>query len=269
MPSALLVATAIIYAILIQPISYCTWKHGKPGLLGFMVVLTFCVIRIVGSVLQIGDEKSGTTTTATLVIANIGLSPMILGVAGILHEARTIRDPTINIKIEWAKLLKTVVLSLPYVLLRTLYSVIVTFSPNTNFKNNTAAKDEEYPGEKEDRRSGTRDSCDTPRISVIGYVLEAIDTTAELNMGKAEGDICKVQEVRDSGAIFQMLYMSVNAQHFVVKYFVKFSRQSSPEFEDADPLRGDVLSGAQPLPAQPSFFNNTPRRMQIALGAAL
>lgn len=87
MTSALLVATLVIYAIFIQPILYCLWKHGGPGLLGWLALQVFCAIRIVGSALQIQDEKSGTGSTSTLVIANIGLSPMILGVVGVLHEA--------------------------------------------------------------------------------------------------------------------------------------------------------------------------------------
>ena len=87
MPSALLVTTLIIYAVLIQPILYCVWKHGARGLLGWLVIQIFCVIRILGSVLQIREEKTGSDITATLVIANFGLSPMLLGVAGVLHEA--------------------------------------------------------------------------------------------------------------------------------------------------------------------------------------
>jgi hypothetical protein len=87
MPSALLVATLIIYAVLIQPIFYCIWKHGARGLLGWLVIQIFCVIRIIGSVLQIREEKTGSAVTATLVISNFGLSPMLLGVAGVLHEA--------------------------------------------------------------------------------------------------------------------------------------------------------------------------------------
>ncbi|KAF2117066.1 hypothetical protein BDV96DRAFT_18022 [Lophiotrema nucula] len=212
MPSALLVATIIVYAVLIQPISYCIWKHGTPGLLGWLVIQVFCVVRIVGSALQIHDETTGSTSTAALVVASIGLSPLLLGVAGVLHEARTARDPGMNTKIEWIKviafhaqvilamvllligitqeigdktshatplmkvgvvmillcavvfsawtrlsfnqvprtdlpawkdatlLLKSVFVVLPFVLLRTLYSVIATFSTDSSFKNSLAAK---------------------------------------------------------------------------------------------------------------------------------
>ena len=87
MPSALLVATLVVYAVIIQPITYCVWKHGVRGLLGWLVIQIFCVVRIVGSVLQIREEKTGSGVTATLVVANFGLSPMLLGVAGVLHEA--------------------------------------------------------------------------------------------------------------------------------------------------------------------------------------
>lgn len=87
MVSALLVATLVVYAVLIQPLSYCVWKHGARGLLGWLVLQIFCGVRIVGSVLQIRDEKTGSETTAALILANLGLSPLLLGVAGVLHEA--------------------------------------------------------------------------------------------------------------------------------------------------------------------------------------
>ena len=87
MVTALPLATLVVYAVLIQPILYCVWKHGTRGLLGWMTIQIFCCIRIVGSILQIKEASAASQSTATLIITNIGLSPMLLGVAGILHEA--------------------------------------------------------------------------------------------------------------------------------------------------------------------------------------
>ncbi len=87
MITALPVATVIVYMILIQPICYCVWKHGKRGLLGWLVLQSFCAVRIIGSILEILHEKNGSDLTASLIVPNIGLSPLLLGVLGVLHEA--------------------------------------------------------------------------------------------------------------------------------------------------------------------------------------
>jgi uncharacterized protein with PhoU and TrkA domain len=48
----------------------------------------FCLVRIVGSILQIQEAVSNSTgDTAALVLVNVGLSPLLLGSLGILHEA--------------------------------------------------------------------------------------------------------------------------------------------------------------------------------------
>jgi hypothetical protein len=85
---ALPVVTLAIFIILINPITFCAWKHGKYGLLGWLVFQMFCLVRIVGSILQIQEAVSNSTgDTAALVLVNVGLSPLLLGSLGILHEA--------------------------------------------------------------------------------------------------------------------------------------------------------------------------------------
>ena len=86
--STLPVVTLAVYAILIQPILYCLWKHGRPGLLGWLVLQSFCTIRIVGNILSIEEEVFNSTgNTVPLILNNVGLSPLLLGALGILHEA--------------------------------------------------------------------------------------------------------------------------------------------------------------------------------------
>lgn len=82
----LTVATLIIYIILLKPVTYCFWKHGKHGFLGWMYVSLLCMLKIVGSAIQLSADAQGTTNTAALIINNIGLSPLLLAAAGILHE---------------------------------------------------------------------------------------------------------------------------------------------------------------------------------------
>lgn len=88
MSTALPIATLIIYLVLIQPITYCVWKHGQHGLLGWLTIQIFCGIRIVGAGIQIHQEDThSTNTTTVLLLNNIGLSPLLLAVLGVLHEA--------------------------------------------------------------------------------------------------------------------------------------------------------------------------------------
>jgi hypothetical protein len=82
------IAQLVIFAVLFQPSIYVLYKHGKRGLLGWIGIQSFCVVRIVGSILQIMQEKNNTASNlATLILASIGLSPLLLACLGILHEA--------------------------------------------------------------------------------------------------------------------------------------------------------------------------------------
>lgn len=87
MVTALPIATIIVFAILATPITYCCFKHGRGGLLGWGIIQSFCLIRIIGGILEIRTETTGQDATAALIVTSIGLSPMILGTLGVLHEA--------------------------------------------------------------------------------------------------------------------------------------------------------------------------------------
>ncbi|OAF54504.2 hypothetical protein VC83_09030 [Pseudogymnoascus destructans] len=88
--------------LLLQPVTYCLWKHGKRGLLGWLALHSLCVIRIVGNTVQLNAYNNHSSGgLATLILQSVGLSPLILGAVGILHEARRARDPTLNRKFEW------------------------------------------------------------------------------------------------------------------------------------------------------------------------
>ncbi|CAK7217479.1 hypothetical protein SCUCBS95973_003166 [Sporothrix curviconia] len=94
---ALSVAKLAIYIILVQPTFYLIWKHGRTGILGWLYVNLFCVLRIVTDAMTLHPN----TSTATLILASIGMAPLLFACAGILHEARLARDPSINAKMEW------------------------------------------------------------------------------------------------------------------------------------------------------------------------
>lgn len=74
------VAQMVIFICLSIPVLFILYKHGRPDFLRWIYLFAFCVLRIAGSALDIDGSKGAT------MIANIGLSPLILGASGILHE---------------------------------------------------------------------------------------------------------------------------------------------------------------------------------------
>lgn len=63
------------------------WKHGKRGFLGYFLLNSFCLLRIIGSAVVIHADATHTNNKNTLLINSIGLSPLLLACAGVLHEA--------------------------------------------------------------------------------------------------------------------------------------------------------------------------------------
>lgn len=82
MADALSAATCAIYAVLLIPILYVLVRHARHGPLGWFFLVVFCGLRIVGGGLAVSS-----TGAAAGIISNIGLSPLLLATAGILHEA--------------------------------------------------------------------------------------------------------------------------------------------------------------------------------------
>ncbi|KAF4630269.1 hypothetical protein G7Y89_g7871 [Cudoniella acicularis] len=76
-----------IYLTLSFPTIYILIRHGRPGILGWFYILAFCSLRIVGGALSISADNSGTPSTTAATISSIGLSPLLIGISGILHEA--------------------------------------------------------------------------------------------------------------------------------------------------------------------------------------
>ncbi|KPM36553.1 hypothetical protein AK830_g10012 [Neonectria ditissima] len=90
-------AKLAIYAILCLPAVYILIKHGGPGFLGWLYVTVFFTLRIVGGALSLSGSPSAG------LISSIGLSPLLLAAAGILHEARVYRFPQLDRKWEWIR----------------------------------------------------------------------------------------------------------------------------------------------------------------------
>lgn len=82
MTNSLAAATCAIYAALAIPVLFLLVRHGRYGLLGWLFLFSFCSLRIVGN----GMAVKNPSVTAEI-IASVGLSPLLLATAGILHEA--------------------------------------------------------------------------------------------------------------------------------------------------------------------------------------
>lgn len=85
MADPIYIAQLVIYIIFLQPAVYCLWKHGRHGLLGWFYLQLFCAVRIIGAAVIIHENSS--TGTAAVILNSVGLSPLLLSAAGILHEA--------------------------------------------------------------------------------------------------------------------------------------------------------------------------------------
>jgi len=85
--SGLNTAQLAIYAALSLPVVYILIRHGRPGLLGWFYILAFCSLRVIGGALALRADKNGKPSSAAATISSIGLSPLLLGISGVLHEA--------------------------------------------------------------------------------------------------------------------------------------------------------------------------------------
>jgi hypothetical protein len=84
----LLCAQLAIFIVLVGPAQFCLFTHGWRGFLGWLCVVSFCTIRIIGAAMSIHDEsQGGPISTASMIVSSLGLSPVLLALVGILHEA--------------------------------------------------------------------------------------------------------------------------------------------------------------------------------------
>ena|ERR1700761_9339383 len=88
--TSLAIAELIIYLLLLPIVSFLLVRHRIQGLLGWIYLIAFCILRIVASGLQINDhvqESHGKPPSTTAAIVNsVGVSPLILAIAGVIHE---------------------------------------------------------------------------------------------------------------------------------------------------------------------------------------
>ncbi|KAL2828095.1 hypothetical protein BJY01DRAFT_261634 [Aspergillus pseudoustus] len=96
--SGLPIAQLAIYAPLTLPVLYLLYTHGRHGFLAWAYLLAFCILRMTGGALAVSDA----TNSGAQIISSIGLSPMLLSLEGVLHEARVYSIPHLNRKLEYS-----------------------------------------------------------------------------------------------------------------------------------------------------------------------
>lgn len=79
--SSVTTAQLAIYALLTVPILFLLYKHGRPGILGWVYLFAFCSVRVIGGALALNESKTAS------IVGNIGLSPLLLAACGFIHEA--------------------------------------------------------------------------------------------------------------------------------------------------------------------------------------
>lgn len=82
------IAQLVIFCPLLLPSFYILIKHSRKGILGWLYLHILIIIKIVAAAITIHDEVSGNSVSeASLILQSVGLSPLLLSTAGILHEA--------------------------------------------------------------------------------------------------------------------------------------------------------------------------------------
>jgi hypothetical protein len=85
---ALNVAQIIVFGPLLAPAAtYCFWKHGRSGFLGWVAVVSFCTVRALGAALMYHDEVKEQVSLSSTIVSNLGITPLLMASAGLLHES--------------------------------------------------------------------------------------------------------------------------------------------------------------------------------------
>jgi hypothetical protein len=86
-PKAFTIILLLVYISLFLPSLFTLYKHFGSNFLGWLSISIFFLLRIIGSGLTIHDDNANATPKAAILLNSIGLSLLLLGTMGLLHEA--------------------------------------------------------------------------------------------------------------------------------------------------------------------------------------
>ncbi|KAL4910004.1 hypothetical protein BDW74DRAFT_46624 [Aspergillus multicolor] len=90
MVNGIYVADLVLYIPLFPLVVYNFYTHRWTGFLAWYGLGIFCGIRIAAGAIGVSNDQS----IAANILIGIGTSPLILSIDGLVHEARTHRNPT-------------------------------------------------------------------------------------------------------------------------------------------------------------------------------
>lgn len=76
----------IYYTPSILPLAYTLYTHRRTGLAGWTFFLLYTVLQATGAGMIISAGPHGTPSSVAIILVQVGLSPLILGLAGVVHE---------------------------------------------------------------------------------------------------------------------------------------------------------------------------------------
>ena len=76
----------IYYTPSTLPMAYILYTHRRTGLAGWTFLLIFTILQSTGAGMIVSAGPHGTPSSIAVIIVQVGLSPLILGLAGAVHE---------------------------------------------------------------------------------------------------------------------------------------------------------------------------------------
>ena len=89
--TAVAITQLVVYIILLPLIIYLLYAHGKRGLLAYIYLFIFCVMQLIAGGLQVSHSNPIDNTAA--ILSAVGFSPLLLSLAGSVHEAHQYLSP--------------------------------------------------------------------------------------------------------------------------------------------------------------------------------
>jgi hypothetical protein len=64
------------------PVLWLTWSYRQTALAGWIFMFIFVMLQIIGSGMIVGAGKDGQPSNIAIILISVGLSPLLVGVAG-------------------------------------------------------------------------------------------------------------------------------------------------------------------------------------------
>ncbi|KAF2167621.1 hypothetical protein M409DRAFT_22422 [Zasmidium cellare ATCC 36951] len=85
--SILSIVELVLYAPLLPLTTYLLFRHGRHGILGYYYLSAACTVRAVSDIVQLATSVNDSTPSlGATILSSVGLSPLMLALAGMLHE---------------------------------------------------------------------------------------------------------------------------------------------------------------------------------------